>query len=66
MFKIKCGVLTETDCDFVAEGATRDEVKENFYRHGAESPLHKQRYYSTSREEKIAFGKKVDEHIESE
>jgi len=63
MPQIKCSELTETSCDFVAEGATAEEAKENFYKHGGESPLHKEAHATATEEQKAAFGQKVDEYL---
>ena len=61
MFSIKCFELTEETCDFVAEGETKEEVKESFYKHGEESPLHKEAYASATAEEVKSFGEKLEE-----
>ena len=63
MYRIMCKELTEENCDFVAEGATREEVKNNFYAHGAESPLHKEMYETATAEQAVDFGKKIDEYL---
>jgi hypothetical protein len=63
MYKITCKELTDTNCDFVAEGNTPEEAKSNFYAHGAKSPTHKAQYESATDESKAEFGKKVDEHL---
>lgn len=63
MHTIQCSLLTDTSCDFVAEGETKEEVKEKFYQHGAETPLHQEKYLSATDDEKAAFGKKVDEYL---
>lgn len=63
MFTIKCSELTNTECDFVAEGETKEEAKKNFYAHGAESPLHKEKYHAATKEEKTSFGIKIDEYL---
>ncbi|MEX0916961.1 MAG: hypothetical protein WDZ90_00310 [Candidatus Paceibacterota bacterium] len=61
MYKIVCRELTGEECAFVAQGATKEEVKENFYAHGAESSIHKEWYHSASKEEASAFSEKIDE-----
>ena len=63
MFKISCKELTNKECDFVSEGETAEEAKANFYKHGAESPLHKEAYENATDEEKANFSKKVDEYL---
>jgi predicted small metal-binding protein len=63
MYKINCKELTGEECDFVAEGGTKEEVKERFYAHGAESPIHKEKYHSSTDEEASAFGQKIDEYL---
>lgn len=63
MYTIKCGELTGEECDFVVEGATKEETKDRFYAHGAESPIHKEKYYSASDEDKAGFEKEVDKHL---
>jgi len=60
MYKLNCGELTNTTCDFIAEGETKDETKNKFYAHGAEAPIHKEKYETASEEEKSALGKVVD------
>jgi hypothetical protein len=60
---INCKDLTGEDCDFVAHGETAEEAKSNFYQHGAESPLHKEKYNSATPEEAEAFSKKLDEYL---
>lgn len=66
MFKISCKELTNTECDFVSEGETAEEAKANFYKHGAESSLHKEAYENATDEEKANFSKKIDEHLSSQ
>ena len=66
MFSIKCRDLTGVDCDNVTEGATKEETKSKFYQHGAESPVHAQKYKTATEEEKKAFGVKVDEHLNAQ
>ena len=71
MYKIICKELThrldsgqaDEVCDFVAEGATKEEAKNNFYTHGAEASLHKEMYENASDEEAEDFGKKLDEYL---
>lgn len=63
MYEIKCRELTGEDCDFVVQEESPEKAKEVFYAHGAESPLHKERYLSAPAEEKEAFGKMLDEHL---
>ena len=63
MFKISCKELTNTECDFVSEGETAEEAKANFYKHGAESSLHKEAHENATDEEKEIFSKKVDEYL---
>lgn len=63
MHTIKCSLLTDTACDFVTEGETKEEVKNNFYQHGAETPMHQEKYLSATDEEKAAFGRKVDKYL---
>jgi hypothetical protein len=63
MYKITCKELTGQDCEFVAEGDTKETTKEIFYKHGADSPLHQEHYKSATDEEKATFGKKVDEYL---
>ena len=71
MFKIDCKELTlrhgsgqaGEECDFVAEGETKEKVKEVFYTHGEESGLHKEAYESASLHEANDFGKKIDDYL---
>ena len=63
MYTITCKELTGEACDFVAEGATKEEAKERFYAHGAESPLHKEAYESATDEAAASFGIKIDEYL---
>ena len=63
MFKIKCSELTGETCDFVAEGETKEDAKANFYKHGAESEVHREMYNTATDEQKAEFGKKVDEYL---
>jgi hypothetical protein len=64
MYTIKCKELTATECDFVAEGATKEDVKEKFYAHGAESTIHKEKYHSATKEEADEFGQKIDAYLD--
>jgi len=66
MYKLNCGELTQTSCDFVAEGETKEDVKNKFYAHGAEAEIHKEKYKTASEEEKVVFGKMVDEKLNSQ
>ena len=66
MYKLNCGELTNTSCEFVAEGETKEETKNKFYAHGAEAPIHKEKYETASAEEKDAFSKMVDEKLNSQ
>ncbi len=66
MFKIICKELTGEECDFVATGETPEQAKEIFYKHGAESEIHKERYNTASLEEKAAFGRQLDEYLEKQ
>lgn len=63
MFKIKCSELTGEQCDFEVEAETKEAIKEKFYAHGAESPLHQAKYNSATNEEAEAFSKKIDEYL---
>lgn len=63
MFEIKCKELTGEECDFVVREETAEKAKEVFYEHGAASPLHKEKYYNTSKEDKETFAKQLDEHL---
>lgn len=63
MYEINCKELTGEDCDFVAQGETAEEAKANFYKHGAESPMHQEKHQNATPEEKEAFSKKIDEHL---
>ena len=63
MHTIKCSLLTDTACDFVTEGETKEEVKSNFYQHGVEIPMHQEAYLSATDEERAVFGKKIDEYL---
>ncbi|MBI2484514.1 hypothetical protein HYV71_05035 [Candidatus Uhrbacteria bacterium] len=64
MYTIICKELTGEQCDFKAEGATHEDVKTVFYRHGADSDLHREKYHSATPEEAAEFGKKVDAYLE--
>ena len=66
MHKIECGKISDTECDFVAEGETVEETKAKYFKHGAEAPIHKEMMEKATDEEKVAFGKKVDEHLASQ
>ena len=66
MFQIRCSELTGEDCNFVTNAETKEEVKEKFFLHGANSPLHMQKYYSATEEEKVAFAKKLEDYLASQ
>ena len=66
MYKINCKELTGETCDFSVEGESKKEVADKFYAHGAESPLHKEKYYSATEEDKTGFAKKLDEYLKAQ
>ncbi len=63
MYKIICKELTGEECDFEAVGRTTEEVKNNFYAHGAQSPIHKEAYENVTDEDAAKFGKEIDEYL---
>lgn len=63
MFKIKCRELVEEECDFEASGETKEDVKRSFFAHGAESPMHREKYNNETDEEKEELSKKIDEYL---
>lgn len=60
MYKIICKELIGEQCDFEAVGETKEEAKNNFYKHGEDSPLHKEAYENATDEEVVDFAKKLD------
>ena len=66
MYKIKCSEMTPATCDFTVEAETKEEAKNKFYAHGAESDIHKEKYENASEEEKAEFGKKLDEYLSAQ
>jgi len=66
MFKITCKELTDSDCDNVTEAETKEEAKNKFFAHGAESPVHAEKMKAATDEQKAEFGKKLDEYLNAQ
>lgn len=66
LYRIICRELTNEDCGFITDGLTMEEAKNNFYRHGAESPIHQAQYHSATEEEKAEFSKKLEDYLKAQ
>ena len=66
MYHIKCSDLTDTNCDYEASGEDKDELKNKYFQHGAESDLHKEKFATATDEDKANFGKKLGEYLEGQ